>query len=264
MLKKAQIIIKTFNRLYPDPKPFLKHKSPFELLVAVILSAQCTDERVNKVTPALFKAANTPKKILKLGKAKLIKYIHSCGFYNQKARTILEASKSILEDSNGLPSKKEFVRQSQKAPRSRRFCDLYEKALSPASRGDAHIAHSHYLISSPPGRLLKDFTKIHGVGRKTASVVMAQAFKIPTFPVDTHVFRVAHRLGLSKAKTPDKTDEDLRAAFPKKFWIPLHMQFISHGRTLCAARAPKCQICPLLKICPDGKNRTKKPAAPYS
>ncbi len=205
MLQKAQIIIRTFNRLYPDPKPFLKHKSPFELLVAVILSAQCTDERVNKVTPALFKIANTPEKILKLGKTKLIKYIRSCGFYNQKARTILEASKIILKNFGGrLPV------------------------------------------------TLEDFTKIHGVGRKTASVVMAQAFKIPTFPVDTHVFRVAHRLGLSKAKTPDKTDEDLRKIFPKKLWIPLHIQFISHGRTLCTARAPKCRICPLLKICPEG------------
>ncbi|MEK7528229.1 MAG: endonuclease III [Patescibacteria group bacterium] len=162
------------------------------------------------MTPALFKIANTPKKMLKLGKRKLITYIHSCGFFNQKAKSILAASKSILEDFDGeLP------------------------------------------------RTIDDFIKIHGVGRKTASVVLSQAFKIPSFPVDTHVFRVSHRLGLSKAKTPDKTDDDLRKAFPKKSWINVHIQMISHGRAICMARNPQCQKCPLLKICPDGKRRNR-------
>jgi len=210
MHKNAYRIIKIFNKLYPNPKPFLRYHSAFELLVSVILSAQCTDKRVNKVTPALFKAANTPQKILKLGKKGLIPYIHSCGFFNQKAKAILNASKSIIEKFNG------------KIPKT-----------------------------------IAELTTIHGIGRKTAGVVISQAFHIPSFPVDTHVFRVSHRLGLSKAKTPDKTDYNLRRAFPKKQWIPIHIQMISHGRALCTARKPKCSVCPLLSICPEGKRRVK-------
>jgi endonuclease III len=206
MHKNSGKIISAFNKLYPNPKPFLKHSSPFELLVAVILSAQCTDKRVNEVTPGLFKEANTPEKMLKLGKRKLIGHIKSCGFFNQKARTIMETSKVIT------------TRHNNNVPKT-----------------------------------LKELTNIHGVGKKTASVVLGQAFNTPAFPVDTHVFRVAHRLGLSNAKTPDATDLDLRKAFPEKSWIPVHIQMISHGRSLCTARKPKCKECPLLSICPEDK-----------
>lgn len=206
---KIQKIIQALNKLYPNPKPFLKFRTPFELLVATILSAQCTDVRVNMVTPALFRAAGTPEKILRLGEKKIISYIKSTGFYRAKTKSLLGASKMIIEKFEG------------KVPEN-----------------------------------LEDLQKLRGVGRKTASVVLAQAFGIPAFPVDRHIFRVANRLALTHAKTPDRTAEQLEKNLPKKYWIPVHIQLVSHGRKICRPN-PKCGACNLLPYCPDGKIRMK-------
>ncbi|MDP2691996.1 MAG: endonuclease III [bacterium] len=201
-------INRELDKLYPQPKPFLKHDSVYQLLVSVILSAQCTDERVNKVTPMLFSDCPGPQKVLDLGIKGLIPYIFSCGYYNAKARNIIGMTRQLL--------------------------DQYE------------------------GEVPEDFdelVKLSGVGEKTAGVVLAQAFKVPAFPVDTHIFRLAHRLGLSDKRDPNKVSTDLKALFPKNRWIDLHLQMILHGRTLCTARKPKCGECPLLKVCPEGKRR---------
>lgn len=206
---RIQKIIQALNKLYPNPKPFLKFRTPFELLVATILSAQCTDERVNMVTPSLFHMVNTPEKMLRLGEKKLMNYIKSTGFYRAKTKSLLGASKMIVEKFGG------------EVPET-----------------------------------LEALQKLPGVGRKTASVVLSQAFHIPAFPVDRHVFRVANRLALAHAKTPDETDLQLRKNIPEKFWIPVHMQLVSHGRKICRPN-PKCSACALLPCCPEGKNRIK-------
>lgn len=209
MDQQIKKIIHVLNKLYPNPKPFLHFRTPFELLVATILSAQCTDVRVNMVTPALFRAAGTPEKILRLGEKKLISYIRSTGFYRAKTKSLLGASKMIIE----------------------KFCGKVPKT---------------------PEAL----QKLPGVGRKTASVVLAQAFGIPAFPVDRHIFRVANRLALARAKNPDKTAEQLEKNLPKKYWIPMHIQLVSHGRKICRPN-PKCGICRLIQYCPEGKIRMK-------
>lgn len=209
-MKHAENIIKILKKMYPAPRPSLNFKTPFELLVASILSAQCTDERVNIVTGRLFATANTPEKIAKLGKSGLIKYIKPTGFFRAKAKNIIAACKKLITDFDG------------KIPRT-----------------------------------LEQLQTLPGVGRKTASVVLAQAFHIPAFPVDRHVLRVANRLGLAHAKTPDNTDMQLRAAIPEKLWIAAHMQLVLLGRQICRPK-PKCEICPLLKYCPEGQKRMKQ------
>lgn len=206
---RIQKIIQALNKLYPNPKPFLRFRTPFELLVATILSAQCTDVRVNMVTPALFRAAATPEKILRLGEKKLIPYIRSTGFYRAKTKSLLGASKMIVEKFGG------------KVPEN-----------------------------------LEDLQKLRGVGRKTASVVLAQAFGIPAFPVDRHIFRVANRLALAHTNNADHTAEQLEKNLPKKYWIPVHIQLVSHGRKICRPN-PKCGECALLLYCPEGKQRIK-------
>ncbi|MEK9132718.1 MAG: endonuclease III [Patescibacteria group bacterium] len=209
METRVRKILDILNKLFLNPVAPLHFSTPFELLIATILSAQCTDERVNKVTPALFEAANTPEKIIKLGDKKLIEYIRSTGFYNSKAKSIMGCAEAILEIFDG------------KVPET-----------------------------------LEELQKLPGVGRKTASVVLIHAFGIPAFPVDRHVLRVANRLGLAHAKTPDETDEQLRKAIPEKLWIRSHLQLVFHGRGLCRPK-PKCEICPLLPHCSEGQKRVK-------
>lgn len=207
MDSRIQKIIKILAKTYHKPKPSLNFKTPFELLVATVLSAQCTDERVNKVTPALFAAANTPEKLLRLGARKLENLVRPTGFYKAKTKSLLGAAAVLVKKFNG------------KVPAN-----------------------------------LEDLQKLPGVGRKTASVILAQAFKIPAFPVDRHVFRVANRLALAGApqKTPEKTDLALRKNIPEKYWIALHMQLVYHGRQICRPK-PNCGACPLLKHCSYGK-----------
>lgn len=223
MKERVKKIVGALNKLYPDPKPALKFSTPFESLVATILSAQCTDARVNIVTRRLFRAANTPEKILKLGEKRLEMFVRSTGFFRAKTKSLIGATKIIIEKFGG------------RVPDN-----------------------------------LEDLQTLTGVGRKTASVVLAQAFKIPAFPVDRHIFRVANRLELAaraggpkQAKTPEETDFALRKNIPEKFWIPLHLQLVYHGRLICRPK-PKCNECALLKWCPYGKSviTTKKPVIP--
>lgn len=209
MDNRVKKIIGILERVYPDPKPSLRFKTPFESLASTILSAQCTDERVNLVTQKLFGIANTPEKLLNLSGKKLEAYVKPTGFYKAKTKNLLGASKKIISDFGG----------------------------------------------EVPGTL-EELMSLPGVGRKTASVVLAQAFGIPAFPVDRHIFRVAGRLALCNAKTPDKADLELRKTVPEKYWIPMHLQLIYHGRKICRPR-PHCPICPLLPHCPDGKIRMK-------
>lgn len=203
-------ILRILNKTYPKPKPFLQFRSPYESLIATILSAQCTDKQVNIVTKKLFLAANTPQKILALGKKKLISFIRSTGFYKSKSKYILSASKKIIKNFGG------------EVPRT-----------------------------------LEDLQKLPGVGRKTASVVLCQAWDIPAFPVDRHVLRVSNRLGLAHADSAEKTDLHLRKNIPKKLWIPTHLQLIMHGRAICRP-TPRCKICPLFDYCPYGQSLYRK------
>ena len=201
-MSHTQEILTLLERMYPDAAPALKFRSPYELLVAVILSAQCTDERVNKVTDVLFAQYNTPEKMLALSQEELEKYIYSCGFYHNKAKHILSASRDILEKYHGEV---------------------------PAT--------------------LEELRTLAGVGRKTANVVYAVAFHGDAIAVDTHVFRVANRLGLAKGNTPEKVEEGLCAVIPKHLWSKAHHWLIFHGRRVCHSQRPDCEHCPLAPLC---------------
>ena len=195
-------ILAELERLYPDARPALHYKTPYELLVAVILSAQCTDERVNKVTDELFRRYNTPAAMLELTQEELEKYIFSCGFYHNKAAHILSASRDILEKFGG------------------------------------QVPSEHAQLKS-----------LAGVGQKTANVVYAVAFGGDAIAVDTHVFRVSNRLGLAHANTPEKTEQQLKAAIPKNDWSKAHHWLIYHGRKVCHSQRPDCTNCTLAKWC---------------
>ena len=201
------IILKKLRKLYPEAQCALEHSSPFELLIATILSAQCTDKRVNMITPALFAAANKPDKMLKLGEKKLSNLIKTCGLYQAKTRNILAACRMLVENYEG------------EVPRE-----------------------------------LEELIKLPGVGRKTANVVISNAFDTPAIAVDTHVFRVSQRLGLAKAKTPEQIERQLMQVLPKKDWSEAHHLLIHHGRNLCKARNPLCERCPLQGECLYFKN----------
>lgn len=194
--------MKILEKVYLGAKPQLNFNSNFELLVAVILSAQCTDARVNIVTERLFKKANTPEKILQMGISELENEIHDCGFFRAKAKHIFETSHILLQEFNGeVPSN------------------------------------------------FDDLIRLPGVGRKTANVIMAVAFKKPAIAVDTHVFRVSNRLGLAKGNTPFEVEEGLKKIIPKEKWGDFHHYLIWHGRKICKAKKPLCDECPLNKLC---------------
>jgi endonuclease-3 len=180
----------------------LDYGSPFELLIATILSAQCTDKRVNLITPALFARAPSPEKMLGLGPRGLAEAIKTCGLYQSKSKNILAACKILLEEFGGQVPRK-----------------------------------------------MEDLIRLPGVGRKTANVVLSNAFAVPAIAVDTHVFRVSQRLGLAKGKTPHQIELQLMKAIPKRNWGEAHHLLIHHGRNLCRARNPLCERCPLQKQC---------------
>lgn len=180
----------------------LNFSTPFELLVAVILSAQCTDKRVNMATEKLFKVYNTAEQFANLSLEELAPYIFSCGFYNNKGKNIIAMAKELVEKYNG------------EVPRD------FDKLV-----------------------------KLAGVGRKTASVVMTVAFDEPAMPVDTHVFRVSRRLGLSKGNTPEKVEQDLCKAFDREDWNSLHHTMIFHGRYVCHSQRPECDKCLVKEYC---------------
>lgn len=195
---KPQFIKQVLDTLYPDPAIPLKHTSPFTLLVAVLLSAQCTDERVNTITPILFKKADTPEKMIALSIEEIEDIVRPCGLWRKKAKAIFDLSDLLVKKFKG------------KVP------------------GD-----------------LKTLETFPGVGHKTASVVMAQSFKKPMFPVDTHIHRCAKRWGLSCGKNVETTEKDLKVKFPKESWNRLHLQIIYFARAYCQAKCHDISQCPI-------------------
>ncbi len=207
-MKKFDRIKTYLNELFENASCSLNFSTPYELLVAVMLSAQCTDKRVNIVTKDLFKVANTPEKMLKLGEEKLKQIIHPCGFYNAKSKAIIETSGDIISKFNG------------KLPKT-----------------------------------LEELTSLRGVGRKTANVVIANAFGGQTIAVDTHVHRVSKRLGLAdENSTPYECEMSLLKIVPENERSKTHHQLIMFGREICKAIKPKCEICKLKDICLYYKN----------
>ncbi len=201
--KRAQKILDELKKMHPDAGCELNYGTPFELLVAVILSAQCTDKRVNEVTKDLFNKYNTPEQYATMTPAELEPLIHSCGFFHNKAVNIIGAAKGIVD----------------------RFGGEVPKTMA-------------------------ELTSLPGVGRKTASVVMTVAFDEPAMPVDTHVFRVSGRLGLSHGKNPEQVEKDLKDLYPPSDWNIVHHTLIFHGRYICKALRPNCSECTLTEYCP--------------
>lgn len=201
----SEEIIKKLALTFPDAKPELAFNSEYELLVAVILSAQCTDKRVNQVTQKLFKDYNTPEKMLKLSVEELAEIIRPCGLNNYKARHILGASEQIVKEYNGK-------------------------------------------VPSDFNRL----KSLQGVGQKTANVVYAVAFGGDAIAVDTHVFRVSNRLGLTHSKNVTECEEQLKQIIDKDKWSKTHHYLIFLGRRICKARKPECNLCPVKDLCEKG------------
>lgn len=203
MTKKQKVahIIQILDNLYPNPPIPLDHKDAYTLLISVLLSAQCTDERVNKITPLLFKRADNPFDMVKLSIDEIREIIKPCGLSPAKSKAIFNLSQILIDKYQG------------KVP------DSFE-ALE----------------------------ELPGVGHKTASVVMCQAFGIPAFPVDTHIHRLAERWGLSNGKNVEQTEKDLKRLTPKDLWNKLHLQFIYFGRGYCQARGHNPVICPICSI----------------
>lgn len=200
--EKALEIFEKLKIMHPNARCELDFTTPFELLVAVILSAQCTDKRVNIATEKLFKVYNTAQQFAALKVEELYPYIRSCGFFNVKGKNLIAMSKEL--------------------------CEKYE------------------------GKVPQDFAKLTnlaGVGRKTASVVLAVAFNVPAMPVDTHVNRVSLRVGFSQGKNVDKVEEDLKALLPENLWNEFHHYMIFHGRYICKSQKPDCKICLLKENC---------------
>lgn len=197
--------------LYPDPPVPLDHSDAFTLLVAVLLSAQCTDERVNQVTPALFALADTPGAMAALAEDEIRAVIRPCGLSPQKAKAIKRLSEILVEEHGGaVPADMEALE------------------------------------------------RLPGVGHKTASVVMAQAFGVPAFPVDTHIHRLAQRWGLSSGKNVAQTERDLKRLFPREAWNDLHLQIIFYGREFCTARGCDGRVCEICRTCYPERKHPKK------
>lgn len=206
MATKAQkSMLAALEALYPDARPELNFRDPYETLVAVMLSAQSTDVQVNKATPALFARYPTVQALAGASVDDVFPLVKSCGF-KSKASNIVEAARLIM------------LRHGGKVPDN-----------------------------------MAALTALPGVGRKTANVVLANAFQVPTIAVDTHVFRVSNRTGLATAKTVERTEEQLMRVIPKKDWIAAHHWLIFHGRRVCHARKPECAACALLPDCRYGR-----------
>ncbi len=195
---KARRILQILDDLYPEPPIPLDHEDPFTLLVAVLLSAQTTDQRVNLVTPGLFAMARTPAKMAKCSVAQILEHIRSCGLAPGKAKNIKALSEILVREQGGVV---------------------------PAD--------------------MEALEALPGVGHKTASVVLIQAFGVPAFPVDTHIHRLAARWGLSDGKSVEKTERDLKAVFAREDWSRLHLSMIYFGREHCPARAHDLSQCPI-------------------
>ena len=207
--KRAKIILKILNQIYPKTPIPLKHKNTFTLLVSVALSAQTTDINVNKATKNIYPKYYKPKHFVKLGRKKIEKLIKSLGFFRNKAKSVYLLSKQLVKKHGG------------KVPKN-----------------------------------FEDLENLHGVGHKTASVVMSQGFGYPAFPVDTHIHRLAQRWGLTNGKNVVQTEKDLKKLFSKKSWNKLHLQIIYYGREYCKARECYGLTC---KICTSCYPNRKKP-----
>ena len=207
--ERATYVLKTLSKLYPNPEVPLNHKDSYTLLVAVLLSAQCTDKKVNEITPHLFAKADNPKDMLKLTPDEIREIIRPCGLSPAKSKAIWGLSKILIEKHRG------------RVPNS-----------------------------------LEALEELPGVGHKTASVVMIQAFNTPAFPVDTHIHRLAHRWKLSSGKNVAQTEKDLKKLFPEETWIKLHLQIIYYGREHCSARGCDGKTCP---ICAHLNGRVSQP-----
>jgi endonuclease-3 len=201
--RHARQVNRGLARLYPDAHCALVHENPFELLVATILSAQCTDKMVNKVTPVLFARYPDAAALAKARVAELEALIKPTGFFRNKAKNLIACARAIVERHRG----------------------------------------------QVPGEL-EALTKLPGVGRKTANVVLGNAFDIPGMVVDTHVQRLSRRLGLTMLESPEKIEQDLMRLFDPKDWTMLAHRLIFHGRQVCDARKPRCETCALRAICP--------------
>ena len=200
--ERIEYIDKKLNELYPDPPTPLDHSDPYTLLIAVLLSAQCTDARVNRVTPALFDLANSPQAMAEQSIDKINSIVRPCGLAPKKAKAILGLSKILLQ------------------------------------KHDASVPNCFVALEELPG-----------VGHKTASVVMAQAFGYPSFPVDTHIHRLAQRWKLSNGRSVTQTEKDLKRHFPQNRWNQLHLQIIYYAREYCPAHRCHGLSCEICKTC---------------
>ena len=200
-MTKPEHIQQILDELYPETPIPLQHKDPYTLLVAVVLSAQCTDERVNQITPLLFEKADNPYDMMKLSVEDIRDIIKPCGLSPTKSKAIAGLSRILVEQHGGL------------VPQT-----------------------------------FEELEALPGVGHKTASVVMSQAFGVPAFPVDTHIHRLATRWGLTDGKNVEKTERDLKAAFPEDSWNKLHLQIIFFGRSHCPARGHDAAACPVCSL----------------
>ncbi|MBR4111007.1 MAG: endonuclease III [Clostridia bacterium] len=204
-MKKIENLIIELSKCYDGEKGSLDFTTPFELLVAVMLSAQCTDARVNIVTKDLFKVANTPEAFAKIDTKKLEKLVSSISFYKNKSKHIKECAQQIIEKYNG------------EVPNS-----------------------------------MEELITLSGVGRKTANVVLLEAFdNCQGIAVDTHALRLSHRFGLSKEEDPSKVEQDLLKKIPKKYWRLMNHLLVYHGRAICTAKNPKCDECTVRKYCKE-------------
>jgi endonuclease-3 len=213
MLKEDRVafIDQRLQELYPDPPVPLDHTDPYTLLVAVLLSAQCTDERVNQVTPALFERADNPFDMAKESVETIRAIIKPCGLSPQKSKAIRRLSEILIEDHGG------------EVPQD-----------------------------------FESLEKLPGVGHKTASVVMAQSFGVPSFPVDTHIHRLAQRWGLTRGRNVNETERDLKRVFKKSRWNDLHLQIIFYGREFCTARGCDGRVCEICTTCYPARKHPKR------
>jgi len=213
MLKQERVafIDKRLQELYPNPPVPLDHSDPYTLLVAVLLSAQCTDERVNLVTPALFALADNPFDMAKESVETIREIIKPCGLSPQKSKAIRGLSKILINEHGG------------EVPQD-----------------------------------FESLERLPGVGHKTASVVMAQSFGVPSFPVDTHIHRLAQRWGLSRGRNVNETERDLKRVFKKSRWNDLHLQIIFYGREFCSARGCDGRVCEICTTCYPTRKHPKR------
>lgn len=201
--QQREAILALLEETYKGTETALHYSTPFELLVAVIMSAQCTDERVNKITARIFPKYNTPEKMGALSQEQLEEEIRDCGLFRSKAKNLLATCKMLVE--------------------------VYGSVIPDT---------------------IEELMKLPGVGKKTANVVASIVYKVPAIAVDTHVFRVSHRLGLAKGDDPLAVEQELQKAIPKNKWSAAHHWLIWHGRRICKARKPLCSECVLVELCP--------------